>query len=105
MANSRFSYVRSFELGDALLPNTFLVVRLDGKGFHAFSKLHNFAKPNDDRALKLMNEAALRVVRGKETMGECVCAFGESDEYRWGDSTLSQVLSWTADRLLFSALS
>lgn len=34
MANSRFEYVRTFELPDPLLPATYLVVRVDGKGFH-----------------------------------------------------------------------
>ena len=33
MANSRFSYVRSFELPDALLPRCWIVIRIDGKGF------------------------------------------------------------------------
>ena len=33
MANSRFEYVRDFELPDALLPHCWIVVRIDGKGF------------------------------------------------------------------------
>ncbi|GAA6046421.1 hypothetical protein JCM3770_004910 [Rhodotorula araucariae] len=81
MAGSRYAYVKSFELADPLLPSTFFVIRIDGKGFHGFSKLHDFDKPNDVRALTLMNEAARRVVGGKELNGECVIAFGESDEY------------------------
>jgi tRNA(His) guanylyltransferase len=36
MANSRFEYVRNFELPDSLLPATYLVVRIDGKGFHRY---------------------------------------------------------------------
>lgn len=83
MANSRFAYVRNFELPDPLLPTTYFIVRLDGKGFHGFSKQHNFAKPNDVNALDLMNMAAKRTMEGKELMGECVIGFGESDEYRW----------------------
>ncbi|GAA5860559.1 hypothetical protein JCM8547_000340 [Rhodosporidiobolus lusitaniae] len=81
MAGSRFAYVRNFELPDPLLPSTFFVIRLDGKGFHGFSKLHNFDKPNDVKALELMNEAAKRVMGGRELNGECVLGFGESDEY------------------------
>lgn len=34
MAKSRFEYVRNFELPDPLVPNTFSVVRIDGRGFH-----------------------------------------------------------------------
>ncbi len=33
MANSRYEYVRKFELVDTLLPGCWIVVRLDGKGF------------------------------------------------------------------------
>lgn len=82
MAGSRYTYVKGFELPDPLLPSTFFVIRIDGKGFHGFSKAHNFDKPNDWNALTLMNEAAKRVVGGRELNGECVMAFGESDEYR-----------------------
>ena len=34
MAKSRFEYVRNFELPDPLVPNTYIVVRIDGRGFH-----------------------------------------------------------------------
>lgn len=34
MANSKYEYVRHFELADSLLPSTWLVVRIDGRGFH-----------------------------------------------------------------------
>ncbi|KDE03856.1 hypothetical protein MVLG_05678 [Microbotryum lychnidis-dioicae p1A1 Lamole] len=81
MANSRYSYVRLHELPDPLLPSTFLILRLDGKGFHKFSSAHNFTKPNDRRALNLMNSAARRVMAGRELMGDLVMGFGESDEY------------------------
>lgn len=33
MANSKFEYVKQFEQPDSLLPNTWIVVRLDGRGF------------------------------------------------------------------------
>ena len=34
MAKSRFEYVKLFEKDDSLLPNTWIIVRLDGRGFH-----------------------------------------------------------------------
>lgn len=34
MAKSRFEYVKSYELPDPLLPNSFIVIRVDGRGFH-----------------------------------------------------------------------
>lgn len=34
MAGSSYGYVRNFELPDPILPNAYMVVRIDGKGFH-----------------------------------------------------------------------
>ncbi|KAF8717403.1 hypothetical protein RHS02_09763, partial [Rhizoctonia solani] len=78
MANTRFQYVRSFELPDPLLPNTHLVLRIDGHAFHKFSDAHGFQKPNDERALKLMDHAAQTVM---EEYPDIVLGFGESDEF------------------------
>lgn len=44
-----------------------------------FSDAHDFEKPNDVRALDLMNRAAKAVM---EEFPDIVLAFGESDEYR-----------------------
>lgn len=33
-ATNRYEYVRDFEQPDRLLPNTWIVVRIDGRGFH-----------------------------------------------------------------------
>ena len=33
MFDSRFEYVKQFEQPDNLLPNTWIVVRIDGRGF------------------------------------------------------------------------
>jgi len=34
MANSKYEYVKDFEIHDGLLRNTWVVVRVDGRGFH-----------------------------------------------------------------------
>ncbi|KAJ7596513.1 Thg1 C terminal domain-containing protein [Mycena floridula] len=78
MAGSKFAYVRKFELPDALLPNMFMVFRLDGHSFHRFSDTHKFVKPNDDRALKLMDHAARDIMT---EYPDIVLGFGESDEF------------------------
>jgi len=78
MANSRFAYVRKFEQDDSLLPNTWMVVRIDGRSFHRFSDVHGFEKPNDQAALNLMNKCAHHVM---SDYGDVVLAYGESDEY------------------------
>ncbi|KAH9030815.1 tRNAHis guanylyltransferase [Lactarius hengduanensis] len=78
MAGSRWAYVRNFELPDTLLPNTFILLRLDGHSFHRFADDHAFVKPNDLRALELMDLAACAVMR---EYPDVVLAYGESDEY------------------------
>ena len=59
MANSRFQYVKKFELPDTLLPDTYLVARLDGHRFTNFTAQHGFTKPNDERGLLLMTEVSI----------------------------------------------
>ncbi|KAI2603941.1 tRNA guanylyltransferase [Hypoxylon fragiforme] len=78
MANSRFEYVKQFEQVDNLLPNTWIVVRIDGRGFTKLCAKYNFEKPNDRRALDLMNAAAKAVVT---ELPDITIAYGVSDEY------------------------
>ncbi|EXJ86887.1 tRNA(His) guanylyltransferase [Capronia epimyces CBS 606.96] len=78
MANSKYEYVRAFERDEVLLPNTWIVVRIDGRGFHKLSTHYHFTKPNDVRALNLMNLAASHVVA---SIPDITIAYGVSDEY------------------------
>jgi len=78
MAKSKYEYVKKFETDDRLLPNAWIVVRLDGHKFHKFSADHGYTKPNDTRGLALMNTAARHVL---EEFHDITIAFGESDEY------------------------
>lgn len=78
MANSKFEYVRNFEQTDFLLPNTWIVVRVDGRAFTKMCAKYGFEKPNDRRALDLMNAAAKAVVTD---LPEAMIAYGVSDEY------------------------
>ncbi|GAB7364666.1 hypothetical protein MBLNU230_g5468t1 [Neophaeotheca triangularis] len=78
MANSSFQYVRNFELPDPLPPSNWIVIRIDGRGFSKFTTKHAFTKPNDIRALNLMNASAVEVVKAFQ---DIVIAYGQSDEY------------------------
>ncbi|KAJ8254699.1 hypothetical protein GJAV_G00196190 [Gymnothorax javanicus] len=78
MAKSKFEYVRNYETDDTCLRNCYIVVRLDGRNFHKFAEMHNFAKPNDDRALGLMTRSARSVM---EELDDIIIAYGQSDEY------------------------
>ncbi|CAM6107007.1 unnamed protein product [Calypogeia fissa] len=62
MANSKYEYVKEFEQSDLLLPHTWIVIRIDGRGFTRFAKVHEFEKLNDMQALHLMNECAKAVL-------------------------------------------
>ncbi|CAK7903257.1 tRNA(His) guanylyltransferase [[Candida] anglica] len=78
MAKSRFEYVRTFERENLFHQETYLVVRVDGRGFHKFSAEYQFSKPNDMRALQVMNSAAQSLM---EAIPEILLAYGDSDEY------------------------
>lgn len=78
MANTDFAYVRNFEVPDPIAPSNFIVVRIDGRGFSKFSAKYDFTKPNDLRAIQLMNAAATEVVKA---FVDVVIAYGQSDEY------------------------
>jgi tRNA(His) guanylyltransferase len=78
MANSEYEYVRSFEQWDPLPPSNWIVIRVDGRGFTKLCKKYDFEKPNDRRALDLMNAAAREVMR---SFVDIILAYGQSDEY------------------------
>eukprot|EP00727_Mastigamoeba_balamuthi_P014376 m51a1_g9563 putative probable trna guanylyltransferase (251) ;mRNA; f:907307-908330 len=80
MSKSRFEYVKQFEqqTDTLLLPNCFLVVRVDGRAFHRFAAAHKYRRPNDERGIGLMNRCAERVMR---EFPDIFVAYGESDEY------------------------
>ncbi|KAF1914455.1 tRNAHis guanylyltransferase-domain-containing protein [Ampelomyces quisqualis] len=78
MANSKYEYVRLFEQPDTLLANTWIVVRIDGRGFSKLTTKYKFVKPNDRNALDLMNAAAVAVMK---ELPDLVLAYGNSDEY------------------------
>ncbi|KAF1943541.1 Thg1-domain-containing protein [Clathrospora elynae] len=78
MANSKYEYVRSFEQPDSLLTNTWIVVRIDGRGFSKLTTKYEFVKPNDRNGLNLMNAAAEAVMK---ELPDLVLAYGNSDEF------------------------
>ncbi|VEL33520.1 unnamed protein product [Protopolystoma xenopodis] len=92
MAKSHFEYVRAFEANDVCLPNTWIVVRLDGQNFHTFAEKHSFKKPNDLSALRLAAVAAERVLRqhtdsilayGHKLMTTVVSLFSSTYTFEW----------------------
>ncbi|KAL8189424.1 hypothetical protein R6Q57_028990 [Mikania cordata] len=79
MANSKYEYVKSFESEDEVMYPNLIVVRIYGCNFARFSQVNEFEKPNDERALNLMNCCATSVL---EKYPDIILAYGFSDEYR-----------------------
>ncbi|KIW02245.1 uncharacterized protein PV09_06397 [Verruconis gallopava] len=102
MANSKYEYVRDFETDDALLKNTWIVVRIDGRGFHKLSKKYNFKKPNDPEALRLMNDAAKAVM---QELTDLVMAYGVSDEYSFVFHKDTNLFGRRASKLISTVVS
>lgn len=102
MANSKYDYVKQFEQNDSCLPNSWIIIRVDGKGFHKFSKRHTFTKPNDDRSLNLMTTAARAVL---EEFTDIVIAYGQSDEYSFVFCKETQTYNRRASKLMTNVTS
>ncbi|WZZ49894.1 hypothetical protein YC2023_050001 [Brassica napus] len=91
MANSKYEYVKSFELEDEVMLPNLILVRIDGRDFSRFSQVHEFEKPNDEAALNLMNSCSSAVL---EEYPDIIFAYGYSDEYRFHNSlSLSSFVS------------
>ncbi|XP_065684809.1 probable tRNA(His) guanylyltransferase [Hydra vulgaris] len=78
MAKSKYEYVKKFEQNETCLLNCWIVVRIDGRGFHKFTHDHLYEKPNDIRGLSLMNFCAKEVMKQFQ---DIVISYGQSDEY------------------------
>lgn len=51
----RYEYVKGFEQNDILLPNTWIVVRIDGRGFHKYEcSLLSFLSPPLSHSLSIL---------------------------------------------------
>ncbi|KAI9899126.1 hypothetical protein N3K66_005587 [Trichothecium roseum] len=102
MANSKFEYVRAFESPDSLLPNTWIVVRIDGRAFTKMCAKYEFEKPNDRRALDLMNAAAKAVVFD---LHDITIAYGVSDEYSFIFHKSSSIFERRSSKLITTVTS
>jgi tRNA(His) guanylyltransferase len=79
MANSKYEYVKNFETDDRIIPDVFIVVRVDGRAFGKLAERHCLSKPVDERLVALFNDAAARVLQA--FTGQIPLAYGHSDEY------------------------
>jgi tRNA(His) 5'-end guanylyltransferase len=68
-----------YELNQILMPETFIILRLDGKNFKNLTKYYQFLKPNDQTHVNLMNKCALEVF--SQYHSDLMLAYGYSDEF------------------------
>lgn len=97
MAQSKYDYLKQFEIEDKILPNCWVAVRVDGKNFLKFSSKYKFEKPNDKRALKLMTRAAITVM---EEVKDVIMAYGQSNEYSFILRKDTQLYNRRASKIL-----
>lgn len=100
--SSKYSYLKHFEKKEHLLPHTWMVVRIDGKGFHKFSEKHDFKKPNDIRSIELMNKAATSVM---EEFPDIIFSYGQSDEYSFVIHRYSKMCGRQGNKMISSIVS
>lgn len=102
MALSQYEYVKRYEQSDSCQLGCWIVIRLDGRGFHKFSELHEFEKPSDEQALKLMNQAAETVI---VEFSDIVLAYGQSDEYSFLFRPETNLFQRRASKLISTVVS
>jgi tRNA(His) guanylyltransferase len=69
---------KNYELNNVFMPNTFIVIRLDGNNFKYLTQFYGLHKPNDQSHINLMNRCALSVFKTFKTDIQSV--YGYSDE-------------------------
>ena len=102
MANSQYGYVRDWETWDPIPRSNWIVVRIDGRGFSKLCKKYEFEKPNDKRALDLMNAAAVKVTH---SLVDIIIAYGQSDEYSFVFSQDTTLFDRRAMKLVTTVVS
>ena len=94
--------MKEFERSVELLQHTYIVVRVDGRGFTGFCDTHGFEKPNDLRGIKLMTKCAKEVMKN---FNEIVIAYGDSDEFSFVFKRSAKVFNRREDKILSCVLS
>ena len=102
MSNSKFEYVKSFENKNDLLKNTYIVIRIDGKGFTKFTDAHQYRKPNEIKGIRIMVLAAISVM---ESFPEIFLAYGQSDEFSFAFKKNAKLYNRRHEKILTNLVS
>ncbi|KAL0542979.1 hypothetical protein IC582_018063 [Cucumis melo] len=96
MANSKYEYVKLFEDDDEVMLPNLIVVRVVALDFRRFSEVHGFVKPNDEKALELMNCCAMATM---EMFSDVIFSYGFNDEYSFVFKKTSKFYQRRASKL------
>ena len=102
MSNSKFEYVKSFENKNEFLKNTYIVIRIDGKGFTKFTDAHQYKKPNEIQGIKIMVLSAISVM---ESFPEIFLAYGQSDEFSFAFKKNAKLYNRRHEKILTNVVS
>lgn len=93
LAQQKFeSFKRDFEIKlPVLIPETYIVIQLDGVNFSTFTTINKFHKPVDMRSIDLMNYCAMDLF--KEKYSHTKFAYGFSDEYSFALELKSNIFN------------
>ena len=94
--------MKNFEDNQQVIPQVYIVVRIDGRGFTKFCDLHEFEKPNDYKAVDVMNQAAEYVVGKFE---DIFLAYGQSDEYSFAFTKDCQLFERRREKIVSTVVS
>ena len=102
MSNSKYEYVKQFEEHSTLLKNTYIVVRIDGKGFTKFCDTHQFEKPNDINGIKLMLLSGFNVMKN---FTDIFLGYGQSDEFSFVFKKKTNLFNRRGEKILTNIVS
>ena len=94
--------MKGFENKNDLLKNTYIVIRIDGKGFTKFTDAHQYKKPNEIQGIKIMALAGLSVM---ESFPEIFLGYGQSDEFSFAFKKNARLYNRRHEKILTNVVS
>jgi tRNA(His) guanylyltransferase len=87
---------------EILLKGTYIIIRIDGRGFTPFCLQHSILRPIDDRLCDLMRTCGHHAM---DQYGDIAFSFGQSDEFSFVFKKSTTLFGRKRDRLLSAIVS
>ena len=98
----RYQYLQNYESEETLLRDSFIVVRIDGRGFTPFCLKHEILRPIDDRLVNLMLKCGRGVMERYKDIAVC---YGQSDEFSFVLNRHATLFNRNRDKIISSIVS